>query len=349
MRKSEERIDHQYVNWGKLEDLLRASLDDIPDAEMIVKKFSEGYSNITYLLSFGEFEVVLRRPPFGAIPPKAHDMQREYSILKKVSHVYPLAPKPYLFSEDQEVMGRHFYVMEKKQGVTIDDCIPKEYGTSKEAGPLISKSVIHAMIELQSINYQEADLSDIGKPEGYLERQVYGWMKRYKQAKTEDYAGLADLEAWFTEKRPKTKETTIVHNDFKLNNLLLHPKAPSMVCGVLDWELSTIGDPMTDLGSTVAYWGQADDPDLGINIITDQPGFLSRREFIEHYANESGRDVSEITYYTAFGFYKLAVILQQIYNRWHRGEIEDPRFKHLNHSVANLFEMAHLTRSHQII
>ncbi|MFD1039823.1 phosphotransferase family protein [Virgibacillus byunsanensis] len=342
-------IDDKNINWAKFEAFLRESIKGIPNNPMNVKKFSEGYSNLTYLVYFGNWEAVLRRPPFGEIPRKAHDMKREYTILSKINHVYPLAPKPFIYSEDPDIMGRHFYVMEKKEGIAIDDQLPAVYGSTVEAGSVISNSILKALIELQSIDYRASNLTDIGKPEGYLERQVNGWMKRYKHSKTDDYQDVKELEDWFLKNIPTTSETTIVHNDFKLNNILLDLKDPSKVNGVLDWELSTIGDPMTDVGSTVAYWGQSGDPDLGINIVTNQQGFYDRRELVEKYAKMSGRDVSGINFYVAFGFYKLGVILQQIYYRWIKGELDDPRFEHLNKAVLNNFEMANLTRENKIL
>ncbi|MFT4414760.1 phosphotransferase family protein [Fredinandcohnia humi] len=349
MEKTHHYIDHEHINWKKFEQLLRRTLPDIPSDEMHVHKFAEGYSNLTYLISFGKWEAVLRRPPFGEIPPKAHDMNRERSILAKINHVFPLAPKPLLYSEDNQIMNRHFYVMEKKQGVVIDGELPQSFGNSQEVGPNISRAVIDTMIQLQSIDYQQANLTDIGKPDGYLERQINGWISRYKHAKTEEYRGVSELEAWFILHRPLITDATIVHNDFKLNNLLFDVNNPSKINGVLDWELSTIGDPLTDVGSTVACWGQNGDLDLGIHFVTNQPGFYSRRQFVEEYARRSGRDLSDITYYVAFGFYKLGVILQQIYYRWKKGELPDERFKHLNHAVANLFEMANLTRQNRIL
>ncbi|WP_102028460.1 phosphotransferase family protein [Salirhabdus sp. Marseille-P4669] len=342
-------VDYKYIDWFKLRSLLRKELVDVPDESLQVKKFSEGYSNITYLISIGNWEAVLRRPPFGNIPSKAHDMKREFTILSKVNRVFPLAPKPLLYKEDTEIMSRHFYVMEKKQGVVLDDTIPKSIGESKKVGPIISNSMIHALNQLQSINIVEANLTDIGKPEGYLDRQVNGWIKRYHQSKTEQIINTSDLEDWFRKNIPTSPNPTIVHNDFKLNNVLLDEQNPRNINGVLDWELSTIGDPLTDLGSTVAYWGESGDPYLGINIVTNQPGFYSRRQFVEEYARLSGRDLSNIHYYVALGFYKLAVILQQIYYRWKNGELNDSRFEHLNISIKNLFEMADLARTKQLL
>lgn len=341
--------DYEYIRWDRLESFLRKSIPSIPDEEMQIKKFSEGYSNLTYLITIGSWEGVLRRPPLGEIPPRAHDMYREYKILSKVHPVFPLAPNPYVYSEGQDIMERHFYIMEKKEGIVVDEHIPDSLGSSEEVGPILSKSLINTLIQMQSIDYQKADLTDIGKPDRYLERQVNGWIKRYERSKTEEIPHVKELEKWFLKNMPHSTESTIVHNDFKLNNLVLDEHNPGVVNGVLDWELSTIGDPLTDVGSTVAYWGQSEDPDLGIHIVTNQPGFYSRREFVEEYAKQSKRDVSNIKYYVSFGFYKLAVILQQIYHRWVKGEVRDDRFKDLNVAVANLMEMAQLTKSNRIL
>lgn len=337
------------INWRKLEQYLRETLKGLPDGPMEVEKFSEGYSNLTYLLRIDNWEAVLRRPPFGKMPPKAHDMEREYRILEKVNPVFSYAPKPYVYCEDASIMEKHFYVMEKKQGVVIDDQLPEQYSNSQLTGPLISKSVIQTLVELQAVDYQAAGLVNMGKPEGFLERQVFNWIKRYDLSQTDEIPQMDELEQWLKTNIPRTTETTIVHNDFKLNNLIFHQTDPSKVIGVLDWELSTIGDPMSDLGSTIAYWGQADDPDMGINIITNQPGFYSRREFVEEYAKLSGRDVTDIAYYVTFGFYKLAVILQQIHYRWKIGAVQDERFARLNIAVANLIEMANLTRLNRLL
>lgn len=337
------------INWEIVEQHLRKSIPDLPNGKLNVRQFSEGYSNLTYLLNIDDWEGVLRRPPFGEVPPKAHDMQREFRMLEKVNPVFPLAPKPYVYCEDPTIMDKHFYVMEKKQGVVIDDVLPENYGGSEQAGPKISQTVIQTLAQLQAIDYQKAGLADMGKPEGFLERQVKGWIKRYDHSKTESIPQLSELEQWLAANLPKTQETTIVHNDFKLNNMVLDAQDPGKAVGILDWELSTIGDPMSDLGSTVAYWGQPDDPDMGINIVTGQKGFYTRREFVEAYAKASGRDVSNINYYVTFGFYKLAVILQQIHYRWKIGEIDDDRFGELNIAVRNLIEMANETRRNNLL
>ncbi|WP_088006042.1 phosphotransferase family protein [Indiicoccus explosivorum] len=350
MTESQEGVrKQQSIDWGKVENYLRRSISDLPQEEMQVRQFSEGYSNLTYLLKIGDWEGVLRRPPFGKVPPRAHDMEREYKMLTKINPVFSLAPEPYVYCENTEVMDKHFYVMEKKDGIVLDDELPSGYESSEKAGPLISQGVIQTLADLQSVDYKAAGLEEMGKPEGFMERQVHGWIKRYERAKTDEVPGLADLQAYLTANIPVNSETTVVHNDFKLNNLVLDHQNPGKVIGVLDWELSTIGDPLSDLGSTIAYWGGPDDPDMGITVLTDQPGFYSRKEFVEEYTKASRRDVSNIDFYVAFGFFKLAGILQQIYYRWKTGEIRDDRFKELNKAVMNLFEMADQARAGRLL
>lgn len=330
----------QQINWNIVENYIRKNIPDIPEGTMEVKKFTEGYSNLTYLLTIGDWQAVLRRPPFGYTPPRAHDMEREYNVLRKVNPVYPLAPKPYLYCEDPEIMDKHFYVMEKKTGVVIDEKLPETYPDTPETGKKISQAVVESLVQLQEIDIYEHGLNSLGKPEGYLSRQVNGWIERYKRSKTDEVPYIEEVEKWLADNIPESPAPTIVHNDFKLNNMMFETNDPTKIIGVFDWELATVGDPLTDLGSSLAYWGQKDDPDMGINIVTDKPGFYTRREFLQHYAEKSGRDVSQANYYLTFGFYKLAGILQQIYYRWKTGEVEDDRFSTLNQAVANLIQLA---------
>lgn len=349
MKNKESLIDNEHMNWAVVETYLRKHINEIPDEQMDVEKFTEGYSNLTYLLKFGDWEAILRRPPFGKTPPRAHDMKREYNILSNLNPFFSYAPKPYLYCDNREIMDKHFYVMERKNGYVIDDIIPNAYGKSNEVGPIISKNMVETLVELQAINYIDAGLGNFGKPEGYLERQVNGWIKRYELSKTDNYEIVKELEGGYQKSLPIQSEVSIVHNDFKINNVVFDRDHVGSVVGVLDWELSTIGDPLTDFGSMVAYWGEAGDPDMGIHIVTDQDGFFSRRELVEAYANKSGRTTKRINFYVSFGFYKLAVILQQIFYRWSIGELKDDRFQNLNEAIHNLFEMAHLTMKNKII
>ena len=328
------------VNWPGIEEYIRRSIPGLGDEPIQVKQFSVGYSNLTYFITIGNWQAVLRRPPFGPIPPKAHDMKREYEILEKLCRVFPLAPTPYLYCEDLGIMERPFYLMEKKDGVVLDDSLPKEFDNLADTGRLVSKAVVETLVKMHAVDYEATGLSSIGYPDGYLKRQVHGWIKRFQNSKTNDIPGAENIEKWLIENIPTSTKATIVHNDFKLNNMMFSATDPGKVIGVFDWELSTIGDPLTDLAAAIAYWKEAGEADIGITSVTTNPGFLSRREMLELYATKSGRDVTNIDYYLTFAFYKIAVILQQIYYRWKIGNATDERFGKLKVGIINLLENA---------
>ncbi|WP_400163670.1 phosphotransferase family protein [Brevibacillus sp. TJ4] len=351
--KSREQLlplDHsEHVNWAAVEQFLRRHISGLPGEPMQVTPFTAGYSNITYLIQIGEWEAVLRRPPFGYIPPKAHDMEREYRILQKMNPVFPLAPQPYVFSDDRAIMDKHFYVMERKKGVVLDDRLPASFETIAEVGRIVSETVVDTIVRLHAIDYQHAGLADIGKPDGYLERQVQGWIKRYHNAKTDDIDQVDEVEKWLLANIPRSPQPTIVHNDFKVNNMMLSPTDPGKAVGVLDWEMCTIGDPLSDVGIALAYWTEAGEAETGLTSITTNPGFMKRREFAERYAAQSGRDLSDIHYYLTYAFYKNAVILQQIYKRWKLGESKDERFSRLLTGIRNLLAQAVKAKRKQLV
>lgn len=328
------------LNWTVVGNYLRENIKGLSEEPIEVKKFPAGYSNLTYLIKIGEWEAVLRRPPLGMIPPKAHDMEREYRILSRLYPVFPLVPKPYLYCDNPSIMDKHFYVMEKKEGHVLDEELPQVFGKSERIGKTISEAVVNTLVKLHDIDIEKANLMDIGKPEGYLERQVNGWIKRYYQSKTNQIHGTEEIEKYLITNIPASPAVTIVHNDYKLNNMMFDLTDPSKVVGVFDWELCTIGDPLTDLGTALAYWKEEGEAETGLSSVTDQPGFLKRKELIELYAQKSNRDLSNIDFYITFGFYKIAVILQQIYYRFKLGEINDVRFENLNMGIANLIEQA---------
>lgn len=337
------------VNWFKVEQYLKQEIQGLSDASIQVKPFSAGYSNLTYFITIGDWQAVLRRPPFGPIPPKAHDMKRECEILEKLNRVFPLAPKPYLYCEESTIMERHFYVMEKKEGVVLDDSLPAEFENREDTGPLVSNAVVDTLAKLHAIDYESAGLHDFGYPEGYLSRQVHGWIKRFHNSKTNDIPAVEKLEKWLIDNIPPSPAPTIVHNDFKLNNMMFSSSNPGEVVGVFDWELSTIGDPYTDLAAAIAYWTAPGEEDTGLTSVTTKSGFLSRREMLELYAKKSGRDVSNIDYYITFAFYKIAVILQQIYYRWKIGEATDERFGKLNIGIENLLKQADIAKRKELL
>jgi aminoglycoside phosphotransferase (APT) family kinase protein len=322
-----------------VERRLREHIEALPEGELEVRQFPSGASNLTYLLKIGDWEGVLRRPPFGPVPPRAHDMGRESRILRKLHEAYPLAPKPYFFCEDESVIGVPFYVMERREGVVVDSEFPE--GVEPDPGLCrgISRTVADTLAELHAVDPDAWGLGDLGRPEGFLERQVEGWIGRYDKAKTEEIDEVGPLAGWLSERIPGSPEPTIIHNDYKLNNLILAPDDLTEVRAVLDWEMATIGDPLFDLAVSLSYWTEPDDPQELIEVmptVTSTPGFMTRREFMERYARKSGRDLSDMHWYMVFGYFKLAVILQQIYARWKRGQTRDERFADFDRRVRTL-------------
>jgi len=322
-----------------VERQLRAHVEDVPEGELGVSQFPSGASNLTYLLKVGDWEGVLRRPPLGPVPPKAHDMGRESGILARLNAVYPLAPKPYFFCEDESVIGTPFYVMERRTGLVLDDSFPEGIEPGEQLCRGISRTVVDTLVELHAVDVREASLEDLGKPDGFLQRQTEGWISRYEKAKTDDIKEVEPLTDWLASDLPASPPPAIIHNDYKLNNLVLNPEYLTDVRAVLDWEMATVGDPLFDLAVSLSYWIEPDDPDdlkAVMPTVTVTPGFMTRRELIDRYAEESGRDLSEMHWYVVFGYFKLAGILQQIYARWKNGQTTDDRFATFGDRVRTL-------------
>ena len=322
-----------------VERYLRASIEGMPEGVLEVRQFPSGASNLTYLLKIGDWEGVLRRPPLGPVPPKAHDMGRESRILGKLHGVYPLAPEPYVFCEDESVIGAPFYVMEFREGVVVDDAFPDGVEPTLQLCRGISRAVADTLAELHAVDLEEAGLGDLGRPEGFLERQVRGWIGRYERARTDEIEEVGSLTGWLADDIPESPQPTIIHNDYKLNNLVLNPQDLTEVRAVLDWEMATVGDPLFDLAVSLSYWTEPKDSRELREVmptVTSTPGFMTREELMDRYAYSSGRDLSEMHWYMVFGYFKLAVILQQIYARWKRGQTKDPRFANFNRRVRTL-------------
>ncbi|BDG45346.1 phosphotransferase family protein [Saccharococcus caldoxylosilyticus] len=328
------------INWSRIEEYLRKELNLMDEAgELEIRQFTSGYSNLTYLVRIGQWEGVLRRPPFGELPAKAHDMKREYNLLKRIYSVYPKAPKPLLYCEDPNIMDRHFYVMEFKKGAVLDKYLPANWN-NPQIKQQISKAFIQELVDLHNIDVYKNNLDSLGKPEGFLKRQVNGWIQRYRQSKTDDLPFVAKVENWLVDNIPNSTDVTIIHNDFKLNNIMFNPENPNQITAVLDWEMSTIGDPLLDLAISLAYWTEEGDEETGLTAVTNQPGFMTRRELAILYTEASGRDISNLNYYLSFAFYKIAAVLQQIYYRYKSGEVDDERFANLNIGIKNLMLQA---------
>lgn len=346
MKAEEETIvvrRGEEFDFQKVEQYLRQHISGIGEGSLQVRQFPSGASNLTYLLQIGEWEGVLRRPPFGPVPPKAHDMQRESSLLQKISPVFPLAPKPYFFCDDLSILGVPFYVMERRKGVVINDSFPAGAPPTEDLCRRISQTVVETLVQIHAIDWKVAGLSEFGYPEGFLRRQVKGWIERYFRAQTDEIPEVELLTRWLTEHIPESPTPTLIHNDFKLNNILLNSKDLAQPVAVLDWEMATIGDPLFDLGVSLSYWVTADDPpelQAVLPTVTALPGFISRERFMELYAQKSGRNLSSMHFYLTFAYFKWAVIIQQIYVRWRRGQTEDERFASFGGRVRFLIQYA---------
>jgi aminoglycoside phosphotransferase (APT) family kinase protein len=316
----------------------------IPELEgrMEVLQFPGGHANLTYLLRFGERELVLRRPPLGPVAPKSHDMAREYKVLKGLEGHFRPAPKAYLLCQDPTVIGAIFLIMERMRGVVIRWAVPPEIDQHPDARRRASFALIDTMADLHDVDYVKAGLSDLGKPEGFMERQVRGWKGRWDRAKNKEIPLFDELYEQFACTIPEAARASIVHNDLKLDNAMIDPDNPDRVVSLLDWDMTTLGDPLADLGTLLCYWSESGDPpDRGATVsVTAQPGFPTRQEIAERYAERRKIDVSTIAWYEAFGLWKTAVVLQQIYIRFVRGQTNDERFQLMGQRVEMLIEIA---------
>ena len=324
---------------GALAEYLRGKLSE-SEHPLEILQFPGGHSNLTYLLRWGRQEYVLRRPPLGPVAPKAHDMAREYTVLRAVNPLFPAAPRAFLLCEDPGVIGGIFFVMERRHGMVLRRDLPPEWAVDPLIGERVSKAFVDCLAALHEVDVSKAML---GRPAGFLERQVRGWADRWGRARTEELPLMEHLIQWLHERMPSSGSPTLVHNDFKLDNVMLDAADPGRVEAVLDWEMATAGDPLVDLGCVLCYWSEAGDPQIrreAISAVTATPGWFTRAQLAERYAMRTGRDLSGLGYYEVFGLFKVAVVLQQIYYRYHRGQTRDERFRHLNRRVQGLVEAA---------
>jgi aminoglycoside phosphotransferase (APT) family kinase protein len=327
---------------GRLETYLRTQFPDL-DGPLRISQFPKGFSNLTYMLEIGERKLVLRRPPFGANIKTAHDMGREYNILSHLHKVYSKAPQALLYCADQAVIGAPFYVMERVQGIILRNTLPEAAMPHPETMRNIADSVIDNLAALHAVDYEAAGLAALGRPAGYVQRQIGGWTKRYHNAKTDDIPEIERVAAWLTEHMPPESGAALIHNDYKYNNLILDANDWTRIVAVLDWEMSTLGDPLMDLGTSIGYWIEPDDPPA-MQVLqfspTVWPGNPSREELVARYAQKSGRDVSNIVYYYVYGLFKLAVVVLQIYRRYKLGYTQDQRFAHLDQEAKLCCQIA---------
>ncbi|WP_299439353.1 phosphotransferase family protein [uncultured Aquimarina sp.] len=337
VRKGEELNEETLKSYLHKEGLI-----DDDQSSWQVEQYTHGYSNLTYLIKIEGKEYVLRRPPFGAIK-RGHDMGREFKVQSGVYTAFPKVPKMYSFTDDESILGCPFYIMEKVDGIILSAREAKKRNVSAGDFKTIADSWLDTFVELHKIDYRAVGLGDLGKPEGYVSRQVLNWGKQYLNAATDDVPAAEKVMKWMDEHQPKDYKYSLVHNDFKYDNVVFKDDSWKEVNAVLDWEMATLGDPLMDLGTSLGYWTMSSDHAFvqqGIPSPTIMEGNPSRSEIVELYAQKSGREVDHLVFYYAFGLFKIAVIAQQIYYRYSKGLTTDPRFAQLNKAAELLCNLA---------
>jgi aminoglycoside phosphotransferase (APT) family kinase protein len=335
----------EQLDWVRLLAWLREHLPaggmPAPDVsrDPDVAQFPGGHSNLTYLIRFGNTDIVVRRPPLGPVPPTAHDMAREFRWLSAMHRVFPLAPRPYLLCEDAGVIGCVFYAMERRTGVVVRTDEPPQLADKPEARRALSASLVDTLADLHAIDVAAQGLAGLGKPAGFVDRQVRGWTERWHRSQTTPLAEMDALAGWLRRRLPpEPVAPSVVHGDFKLDNVMLDPDDIARIVAVFDWEMSALGDPLVDLGIALAYWAPIAPPAQrdALTTVTHRPGYFTREEIVERYARRSGRDLSGIRYYEVFAVFKIAVVIQQIYFRYVQGQTTDARFAAFDARVAYL-------------
>jgi len=330
------------LDTAKLVPLLRAYFPG--EAERFsVKQFPSGHSNLTYFVQLGNRRLVLRRPPFGSKVKSAHDMGREFRVLSKLQAAYPPAPKVLFHCEDDSLLGAPFYVMEPISGIILRRDPPEGLTFTSAIARRLCESFADNLARLHGLDHEAIGLAELGKPQGYLERQVRGWIERYHGAKTHEIREVAPVSEWMRENHPSSSDAALIHNDYKFDNMVLDADDLTKIIGVLDWEMCTVGDPLSDLGTALAYWVDANDPDELQKLRwgpTTYPGSMTRSQIVQRYSQITGREVSNMAFYLVFARFKVAVIVQQIYYRFHLGLTKDARFAGMPEVVRVLLQSA---------
>jgi aminoglycoside phosphotransferase (APT) family kinase protein len=347
-QRSDERLD-----MTRLEPYLRARLEGA-EGPLSVGQFGGGKANLTYLLRFGAGETarefVLRRPPLGPIPPGAHDMRREHRVLSVLHRRFPLAPQSLLLCEDESIIGAIFVVIERRHGFVIRDDIPPPFDNRPDLNRRIRLALVDALADLHLVPTDEIGLDTLGRPDGYVARQLDGWVKRWHAAQggteaEESAARMSPVLDWLGTNLPTSHAAALLHNDYRLDNCLLDAADPARIVAVMDWDMCTQGDPLADLGYVLNYWVEPEDDPVWREIAsmpTWHVGFPSRDETITRYAERTGFDVGAVGWHQVFAAFKLAVIIQQIYIRFVRGQTQDQRFRTYGNRVLGLAAKARL-------
>jgi aminoglycoside phosphotransferase (APT) family kinase protein len=342
--REDERLDY-----ARLAAYLRGKL---PGAEqpLTVRQFGGGAANLTYLLDYGAFEYVLRRPPLGPLAKSAHDMRREYKVLSVLYQAFPFAPRAYLHCDDLGVIGAEFFVMERRQGIVVRRKLPPAFLKLPGAPRQMSLALVDALADFHAVDYAAIGLGDLGRPAGFLERQVEGWYKRWEAAKAADVPEMEAVYRWLKDHLPASTQVSLVHNDYKLDNLMFAAGDPSRVRAIFDWDMCTLGDPLSDLGALLAYWTEPADPAYvqGLSMMpTGDLGFPTRAELVARYAARSGRSIGDLHFYHTLGLFRIVGIIAQISIRYVRGQTHDPRFASLGPAIPLMAQAAQTVSRNQ--
>ena len=335
------RPDEQFDE-AALATFLRGKLPGTENP-LSVRQFGGGAANLTYLLDYGTHEYVLRRPPLGPIAKSAHDMAREFRVLSVLYQQFAQAPRAFLYHEDADLIGADFFVMERREGSVVRRQLPAQFAAVPDATQQMSAALVDRLVELHAVDYEALGLSALGRPAGFVSRQIEGWQRRWHRAKEQDLEAMDFVYFWLITNEPANTRSTLVHNDYKLDNVMLASDDPSRIVAIFDWDMCTLGDPLCDLGSLLAYWTEPTDPPY-FQAMASMPlgdlGFMSRAELVERYAQKSGASVDKIAFYYALALYRLTVIIAQIYIRYARGQTQDGRFARLGQVIPLIAQAA---------
>jgi len=332
------------LDWPRLESYLREQIPEL-EGEFSVLQFPNGSANLTYLVSFGDTRLVVRRPPFGQLAPGAHDMKREFRAVHALSKHFDRAPRGYLFCDDHSVIGSDFLVVEYRSGVVVWDHVPPSMAHHPDAASRIGLAVVDALADLHLLVPDDIGLGDLGRPAGFVERQVGGWTKRWDIVDAGRVPQMSVVAKRLAETLPAAggRPPAVLHNDYKIDNCQFDPADPDRVKSIFDWDMATLGEPLVDLGTLLNYWPDPSDTDGDRPLHVpglEHMGLPPRGEVVERYAARTGFDVADVAWYEAFATWKTCVVLEQLYQRFVRGESTDPRMGERGGPVAPLADRA---------
>ncbi|MDJ0655991.1 MAG: phosphotransferase family protein [Xanthomonadales bacterium] len=332
--RSDEALD-----WQRLDRYLKQAIPGL-DGQPQISQYPSGRSNLTYQLSYPGRDLVIRRPPFGAKPKSGHSMSREHHVMTALKPVFPAVPDTLLYTDDPDIIGAEFYVMEKSPGIILDQQRLQAMDLDESRVRRLCLKFFEKLIELHQVDIEAAGLTGFGRPEGYIERQISGWNQRYQAVKTPNVDAFDDVQQWLENNRPNAEcRASVLHGDYRLDNALIDVDDDCRIVAILDWEISALGDPLMDLGNALCYWVEAGDPPYLQNLAMQPsavPGMLTRDEILSFYAERTGLDTSRFRFFLVYGYFRLAAVLQQIYFRYHNGQTRDARFAHFDQAVMAL-------------